>query len=107
MKYIPGKLNIGYLVATTIFSANTLCSSSFPLTITSKNQAQFNSVKYIRGLCNSIINNGGEIYENSQVIDFKKKDGIFEVIVKGKEEEIIVENIHLVVEFIVDFVELF
>ena len=42
-----------------------------------KNQAQFNSVKYIRGLCNSIINNGGEIYENSQVIDFKKKDGIF------------------------------
>lgn len=52
-----------------------------------KNQAQFNSVKYIRGLCNSIINNGGEIYENSQVIDFKKKDGIFEVIVKGKEEE--------------------
>ena len=52
-----------------------------------KNQAQFNSVKYIRGLCNSIINNGGEIYENSQVIDFKKKDEIFEVIVKGKEEE--------------------
>lgn len=52
-----------------------------------KNQAQFNSVKYIRGLCNSIINNGGEIYEDSQVVDFKKKDGKFEVIVKGKEEE--------------------
>ncbi len=52
-----------------------------------KNQYQFNSVKYIEGLCNSINNNGGVIYENSQVIDFKKKDKNFEVIVKSGEEE--------------------
>lgn len=37
-------------------------------------QAQFNSLKYLYGLCNSIINNGGKIYENSKVYDIKKSD---------------------------------
>lgn len=52
-----------------------------------KNQAQFNSVKYINGLCNSIISNGGKIYENSQVIDLKKKDNKFELLVKSIDSE--------------------
>lgn len=37
-------------------------------------QAQFNSLKYLYGLCNSIINNGGKIYENSKVYDIKRVD---------------------------------
>lgn len=35
------------------------------------NQAQFNPLKYVRGLCKSIINNNGKIYENSKVYDVK------------------------------------
>lgn len=52
-----------------------------------KNQAQFNSIKYINGLCNSIIKNGGKIYENSQVIDFKNDDGKFEIKVKSNNND--------------------
>lgn len=55
--------------------------------IKTKNQAQFNSVKYVEGLSNSIINSGSRIYENSQVIDFKKKNGKFEIIVKSNNNE--------------------
>ena len=36
-----------------------------------KNQAQFNSVKYCAGLCNSIVNNNGKIFENTCAIDVK------------------------------------
>lgn len=36
-----------------------------------KNQAQFNPLKYIYGLCKCIINNNGEIYEDSKVYDIK------------------------------------
>lgn len=36
-----------------------------------KNQAQFHPVKYAYGLCDSIIKNGGQIYENTKVIDTK------------------------------------
>jgi len=39
-----------------------------------KNQAQFNSCKYAMGLKNAIIENKGEIYENSKVLDIKKGD---------------------------------
>lgn len=35
-------------------------------------QAQFNSLKYLHGLCNSITNNHGKIYENSKVYDIKR-----------------------------------
>lgn len=38
------------------------------------NQAQFNPLKYVYGLCKSIINNNGEIYEDSKVYDVKKDD---------------------------------
>lgn len=37
-------------------------------------QAQFNSYKYMLGLANAIIENGGIIYENSKVVDIKKND---------------------------------
>lgn len=36
-----------------------------------KNQAQFNSLKYIYGLCNCIASNSGQIYENTPVHDVK------------------------------------
>lgn len=36
-----------------------------------KNQAQFNPLKYIYGLCKCILNSNGEIYENSKVYDIK------------------------------------
>lgn len=36
-----------------------------------KNQAQFNSVKYCAGLCNSIIKNNGKIFEDTCAIDVK------------------------------------
>lgn len=38
-----------------------------------KDQAQFNSVKYISGLCDCLISNGAHIYEHSQAINFKKE----------------------------------
>ena len=34
-------------------------------------QAQFNPLKYIYGLCDSILKNNGKIYENSKVYDIK------------------------------------
>ena len=36
-----------------------------------KNQAQFNSVKYLAGLCNCIINRNGTIYDNTCALDIK------------------------------------
>lgn len=50
-----------------------------------KNQAQFNPIKYINGMCESIEKNGGEIYENSQVIKYKKNNGKIELSVKSGE----------------------
>lgn len=51
---------------------NTLAGIKFP------NQAQFNPLKYVYGLCESIINNDGEIYEDSKVYDVKNStDGYF------------------------------
>lgn len=39
-----------------------------------ENQAQFDSVKYVHGLANAIINNQGKIFENSRVIDIEEKN---------------------------------
>lgn len=44
---------------------NTLAGIKF------KNQAQFNPLKYVYGLCESITNNDGQIYEDSKVFDVK------------------------------------
>lgn len=47
------------------------------------NQAQFNPIKYVYGLCNSITNNNGEIYEYSKVYDVKKEDDMYITSVKN------------------------
>ena len=46
-----------------------------------KNQAQFNPVKYVNSLANCVLKYGGNIYENSKVVDYKKMDNGFEVLV--------------------------
>ncbi len=47
------------------------------------NQAQFNPLKYINGLCNCILNNNGEIYENSKVYDVKKSTDGYDIFTKN------------------------
>lgn len=47
-----------------------------------ENQAQFDPVKYVYGLTKSIIKNGGEIYENSKVLETVEDDGRYNIITK-------------------------
>ncbi len=47
------------------------------------NQAQFNPVKYMFGLANSIQKYGGHIFTNSLVYDVKKIDDYYEVLVNN------------------------
>ena len=47
-----------------------------------ENQAQFDPVKYVYGLTKSIIKNGGEIYENSKVIETVEDDGKYNISTK-------------------------
>ncbi len=47
-----------------------------------ENQAQFDPVKYVYGLAKSIIKNGGEIYENSKVLETVEDDGYYNIITK-------------------------
>lgn len=58
------------------FPANFVTKTGLPFEIAGgiqfKNQAQFNPIKYLNGICNSIINNNGEIYTNTTVYDVKK-----------------------------------
>ena len=42
------------------------------------NQAQFHPRKYMLGLCNSILQNSGQIYTNTTVHDIKKENGYYE-----------------------------
>lgn len=48
-----------------------------------KNQAQFNPVKYAKGLAEAITKRGGKIYENSKVIDVKSQDGRYKIITEN------------------------
>ena len=48
-----------------------------------ENQAQFNPVKYVDGLCDCISKKGVRIYENSKVIGYKKGDGLFNITVES------------------------
>lgn len=48
-----------------------------------KNQAQFNPLKYIKGLVKYILNNNGKIYTNSLCTDIKRKDEEYEVLANG------------------------
>ena len=47
-----------------------------------ENQAQFDPVKYVYGLSKCIIKNGGEIYENSKVLETVEDDGKYIVMTK-------------------------
>ncbi len=55
------------------------------------NQAQFHPIKYANGLVNSILKNGGEIFEHTKVIDVEKiEEGN---IVKANGCEVTAENV--------------
>jgi len=47
------------------------------------NQAQFNPLKYISGLVNSIISSGTQIFENSKVYDVKKDGDLYKTYTKN------------------------
>lgn len=49
------------------------------------NQAMFNPRKYIKGLANKIIENGGEIYEDSKVYSVKKELDRYKICTKEAE----------------------
>ena len=53
-------------------------------------QAQFNPVKYVDGLADSISKKGVRIYENSKVIGYKRSGGKFKITVKVGEEQYVV-----------------
>lgn len=69
------------------FPANFVTKVGLPFEIAGaiqfKNQAQFNPIKYVYGLCNSIIKNGGQIYKNTIVYDVKKSDNSFSTLSVG------------------------
>ncbi len=49
-----------------------------------KNQAQVHPLKYAYGLAGAIEKNGGNIYENSQVLEINKIDGEYQISVNKK-----------------------
>ena len=55
-----------------------------------ENQAQFNPIKYVDGLCDCISKKGVRIYENSKVIGYKRSGGKFKITVESQGEEFIV-----------------
>lgn len=63
------------------FPANFVTKTGLPFEIAGaihfKNQAQFNPIKYVNGLCDCIIKNKGEIYTNTVVYDVKKYNDYF------------------------------
>lgn len=69
------------------FPANFVTKTGLPFEIAGgiqfKNQAQFNPIKYVNGLSDCIIKNGGKIYTNTTVYDVKKEDDIFNTLTVG------------------------
>lgn len=69
------------------FPANFVTKTGLPFEIAGgiqfKNQAQFNPIKYINGLCDCIIKNNGEIYTNTTVYDVKKDGNNFSTLTVG------------------------
>ncbi len=49
-----------------------------------ENQAQFHPVKYVNGLAKAILENGGEIFENTKVIEYQKRDKEFTVLAEAE-----------------------
>lgn len=62
------------------------------------NQAEFNPIQYINGLCKAIEQRKGRIFEKSKVIEYKKDEDIFKVLVETNQGNYIVKCKHLVVE---------
>ena len=69
------------------FPANFVTKTGLPFDIAGgiqfKNQAQFNPIKYVNGLCDSIIKNNGKIYTNTVVYDVKKDGDNFSTFTVG------------------------
>ena len=63
--------NAEFLDSIPLNISNVLGAIKFP------NQAQFNPRKYIQGLCNFILNNKGEVFENSKVYEIKRKGDFY------------------------------
>lgn len=61
------------------------------------NQAEFNPIQYINGLCKAIEQRKGKIFEKSKVIEYKKDEDIFKVLVETNQGNYIVKCKHLVV----------
>lgn len=63
------------------FPANFVTKIGLPFEIAAgiqfKNQAQFNPILYIYGLCNCILKNNGKIFTNSTVFDVKKTENYY------------------------------
>lgn len=69
------------------FPANFVTKTGLPFEVAGaiqfKNQAQFNPIKYINGLCDCILKNNGEIYTNTTVYDVKKNGNNFSTLTIG------------------------
>ena len=69
------------------FPANFVTKVGLPFEIAGaiqfKNQAQFNPIKYVNGLSDCIIKNGGEIYTNTIAYDIKKEGNSFSTLAVG------------------------
>lgn len=69
------------------FPANFVTKTGLPFEIAGsiqfKNQAQFNPIKYVNGLCDCIIKNNGQIYTNTIVYDVKKDGDEFSTLTVG------------------------
>lgn len=63
--------------------------------IKTENQAQFNPIKYLAGLCNVLEKNDVEIYENSQAIEYNKIENKYDITVNTPKGEftILADNI--------------
>ena len=63
------------------FPANFVTKTGLPFEIAGgiqfKNQAQFNPIKYINGLCDCITKNNGKIYANTTAFDIKSNESNF------------------------------
>lgn len=66
------------------FSSKFVTDCSLPFKILGaiefENQAQFNPIKYINGLCNCILKNNSKIHTNTCVYDIKKNANTFSVL---------------------------
>lgn len=60
-----------------------------------ENQAQFHPIKYGMGLAKCILENGGEIYENTKVVEYEKQGDKFVILaeVDGKSRRIVAKHI--------------